>query len=96
MSANTDKDDLRQLREARKPQIDRAKNMIKTQAALIKAIRGQLVSGARTVPQIAAAAGIESSQVLLYVAGLRKYGIVAEGQKDGDYFTYMLASKTDA
>lgn len=93
MDPNNEKDALRQLREARKPWIDRAKDSIKTQAALIKAIRTQLESGAKTVPQIAAAASLETEQVLLYVSGLRKYGAMAEGPKDGDYYTYMIVSK---
>ena len=96
MTANTDKDALKHLREARKPRIDRAKHLIKTQTALIKAIRAQLEIGAKTVPQIAAAAGLETAQVLLYVAGLRKYGAVAEGPKDGDYYTYTLVDKKNA
>jgi len=96
MNPNIDKDALKQLREARMPWIDRAKDSIKTQAALIKAIRLQLEGGAKTVPQIAAATGLETAQVLLYVSGLRKYGTVAEGPKDGDYYTYTLVSKTDA
>jgi hypothetical protein len=96
MNPNTDKDALRQLREARKPWIDRAKGSIKTQAALIKAIRAQLEGGAKSVPQIAAAAGLETAQVLLYVAGLRKYGAVAEGPKDGDYYTYTLVDNKNA
>jgi hypothetical protein len=96
MNPNTDKDALKQLRETRKPWIERAKSSIKTQSALIKAIRAQLESGAKTVPQIAAAAGLQAAQVMLYVAGLRKYGAVAEGPKDGDYYTYTLVSKKDA
>jgi hypothetical protein len=96
MNPNDEKDALRGLRETRKPWIDRAKDSIKTHAALIKAIRTQLESGAKTVPQIAAAAGLEAEQVLLYVSGLRKYGALAEGPKDGDYYTYTLVSKTDA
>ena len=96
MNAKSDKDDLKQLREARKPQIARARNLIKNQAALIKAIRLQLETGAKSVPQIAAAAGLDTAQVMLYVSGLRKYGTVAEGPKDGDYYTYTLVSKTDA
>jgi hypothetical protein len=95
MEPNNDKDALRRLREARKPWIDRAKDSIKTQVALIKAIRAQLESGAKTVPQIAAAVGMDTAQVLLYMAGLRKYGSVAEGPKDGDYYTYTLVSKKD-
>ena len=96
MNPNTDKDALKQLREARKTWIDHAKGSIKTQSASIKAIRAQLESGAKTVPQIAAAAGLEAAQVLLYVAGLRKYGVVAEGAKDGDYYTYTLVDKKNA
>jgi DNA-binding IclR family transcriptional regulator len=96
MDPNQDKDALKQLREARKPWIDRAKESIKAQAALIKAIRAQLEGGARTVRQIAAATGLETAQVLVYVSGLRKYGVVVEGPKDGDYFTYALASGKDA
>lgn len=96
MNPNTDKDTLKQLREARKAWIDSAKGSIKTQSASIKAIRTQLDAGAKTVPQIAAAAGLEAAHVLLFVAGLRKYGVVAEGAKNGDYYTYLLASKKDA
>jgi hypothetical protein len=96
MNPNTDKEVLKQLREARKPWIDGAKGAIKTQSALIKAIRAQLAGGAKTVPQIVAGGGLESAQVLLYVAGLRKYGEVAEGPKDGDYYTYTLVEKKNA
>lgn len=93
MNPNPDKDALKQLRAERKPQIDRAKNAIKTQTALIKAIQAQIKEGAKTIPQIAAAAGMKTAQVLLYIAGLRKYGAVVEGPKDGDYYTYALAPK---
>jgi hypothetical protein len=96
MDPNTDKEALAQLREARKAYIDRAKGLIKIQSASIKAIRAQLEGGAKTVPQIAAAAGLEAAQVLLYVAGLRKYGAVAEGSKDGEYYTYTLVNRKDA
>ena len=96
MDPRNDKDTLNKLREARKPWIDRAKDSIKTQTALIKVIRDQLKSGPKTVPQIAAAAGLETAQVLLYVSGLRKYGAVAEGPKDGEYYTYTLVDKKNA
>jgi len=57
MDPRNDKDTLNKLREARKPWIDRAKDSIKTQTALIKVICAQLESGPKTVSQIAAAAG---------------------------------------
>lgn len=96
MDPNNDKDALRRLREARKSWIDRAKDSIKTQSARIKAIRGQIENGPKTVPQIATATGLDTAQVLLYVAGLRKYGAVAEGPKDGEYYTYTLVDKKNA
>ena len=96
MNPKIGKEDLKQLREVRKPQIDRARNLIKNQAALIKAIRRQLETGAKSVPQIASAVGLETAQVMLYVAGLRKYGVVAEGPKDGDYYTYTLVPRANA
>jgi hypothetical protein len=96
MNPKTDKDAIKHLRAVRKPWIDHAKGAIKTQSAVIKAIRAQLEGGAKTVPQIAAAAGLKAAEVLLYVSGLRKYGAVAEGPKDGDYYTYTLVKKEDA
>ena len=96
MNPKTDQDGLKRLREVRKPQIDRARKLIKNQAVLIKAIRLQLETGAKSVPQIAAAAGLDTAQVMLYVSGLRKYGVIAEGPKDGDYYTYTLVSQATA
>jgi hypothetical protein len=96
MSPTSDKEALKQLREARKPWIEHAKESIKAQSALIKAIRKQIEGDAKTVPQIAAATGLSTSQVLLFISGLRKYGLAAEGAKDGDYYTYLLVSQKDA
>jgi DNA-binding IclR family transcriptional regulator len=47
--------------------------------------------GNGTVPEIASATGLPTEEVLLYVATLKKYGKVAEGAKDGDYFRYEPA-----
>ena len=46
-----------------------------------------------TIPEIAKAIDESASKVLIYVSGLKKFGFVAEGQKDGDYFRYQLVSK---
>jgi hypothetical protein len=89
---NQNKDALKQLREARKDAISRARESIKTQSALIKAILAQLEDGAKTAPQIAAAANLATDRVLLFISGLRKYGVLAEGPKDGDYYTYTLVT----
>ena len=91
MSPKTDKEALKQLRSERKMWIDRARKTVKAQNATIKAIKDQLAGEAHTVPEIAQALKMKASDVLLFIAALRKYGEVTEGPKDGDYFQYQLA-----
>ena len=91
MGQATDKNTLKALREARKAYIARARNTIKGNNKVIKAIKEQMADEPRTVPQIAAALGMDSATVLRFVAALKKYGEVVEGPKDGDYFKYGLA-----
>lgn len=86
----SDKEALKALREERKALIERARTNIKAQNQMIKGILGSFQDGAKTIPEISATTGIPTSEVLLYVATLRKYGLVGEGAKDGDYFKYEL------
>ena len=82
--------DLKPLREARKVNIDRAREAVKEQNRVIKAIREALADGGKTIPTLAQAVSMETETVLFYVSTLKKYGIVGEGRKDGSYFTYEL------
>ncbi len=91
MGDQTDKDALKKLREKRKASIDRAKKAIKSQNKIIKDIKEHIKTEGKTIPEIAKSLNVPSSQILLYIATLRKYGMVAEGEKDGDYFKYQLA-----
>jgi hypothetical protein len=84
----SDKEALKKLREKRRVWVEKAKQSIKTQNHFIKQIKAQIANTAKTVPEIAQATGMPTSQVLLYIAGLKKYGQVAEAEKDGDYFKY--------
>ena len=88
MTAASDKDALKQLREERRIFVERAKETIKTQNRQIQAIKAAIQQEGKTVPAIAQATGLKTADVVRYVAGLRKYGKVAEGHKEGDYFTY--------
>jgi DNA-directed RNA polymerase specialized sigma subunit len=90
MSPKPDKEALKQLRSERKVWIDRARQTVKAQNAVIKAIKDQLAEEPRTVPQMAQALKMKTSEVLLYIAALRKYGEVVEGPKEDDYFQYQL------
>jgi len=87
-----DKDALKQLREERRVWVENAKQSIRIQNQIIRQIKAQITDAAKTVPEIAQAAGMPASQVLLYIAGLKKYGEIVEVEKDGDYFKYGLAS----
>lgn len=79
---------LKNLRAERRVWVDNARQSIKAQNQIIKQIKAQIADTAKTVPEIAQATGLPTSRVLLYIAGLKKYGLVAEAEKDGDYFKY--------
>lgn len=83
---------MKALRQQRKATIDRARKAIKTQTRDIKAVSQAMEEeGGRTIPEIAEVTRMPASLVLLYVATMKKYGVVAEGAKDGDFFKYELA-----
>ncbi len=86
------KEALQKLRQARKPTIAAAVARRKEQQQAIKAIKAELQQGDRTVPEIAAATGFSPDTVLWYLAALKKYGEVGEGQQDGSYFRYRLTA----
>lgn len=92
MGEKINKEALKKLRTERKVFIDRANKAIKTQNKIIKNIKEQIATEGKTVPEITQATNMPTSQVLLYVATLRKYGEVIEGEKDGDYFRYQLSN----
>ncbi len=92
MGEKIDKEALKKLRTERKAFINRAKKAIKTQNKIIKNIKEQIATEGKTVPEIAQVTNMPTSQVLLYVATLRKYGELIEGEKEGDYFKYQLSN----
>ena len=85
------KEAMKKLRESRKDIIKATATRVKENRKAIKAIKEQLQAEARTVPEIAEATGLASSEVLWFIATLKKYGEILEGDKDGGYFRYYLA-----
>ncbi len=63
---------------------------MKEQRQAVKAIKESLAGAELTVPEIAAATGLPVSEVLWYVASLKKYGEILEGPKAGGYYRYRL------
>jgi hypothetical protein len=90
IAMQNDKDALAQLRQERKEIIGRAKESIREQTRLIRAIKDHLKREAATVPELARDLGEDAARVLLFISGLRKYGQVVEGDKVDNYFTYKL------
>ena len=85
------KEAMKKLRECRKDIIKATATRVKENRKAVKAIKEQLRDEARTVPEIAEATGLASSEVLWFIATLKKYGEILEGDKDGGYFRYCLA-----
>jgi hypothetical protein len=92
----TRKEALKKLKAARKDQIAAATARMKEQRQAVKAIKAHLNGAEATVPEIAAATGLAASEVLWYVASLKKYGEILEGPKDGGYYRYKLGQAVGA
>ena len=84
------KEAIKKLRSERKEWITMTSTMVKVQKKERKAIKAHLENKPATVPEIAEATGIPSDRVLWYLATLKKYGDITEGEKDGSYFRYVL------
>jgi hypothetical protein len=55
-------------------------------------IMGLLQPGPKTIPEIAMELGCPSHEVMVWVMGMRRYGIIIEMPKDraDDYYQYQL------
>ena len=84
------KEAMKKLRESRKLIIKETSARVKENRKAVKAIKEELQAEARTVPDIAEATGLASAEVLWFMATLKKYGEILEGDKDGGYFRYYL------
>ncbi len=82
---------MKMLRLERKEAIGRARERIREQNAVIRAIRKALAGGGMTVPELAEAVELDTRTTLVYISTLKKYGMVGEGAKEGDYFRYELS-----
>lgn len=89
------KEALKKLLAERKAWIKKAVVKMKKQKKEIKAIKEQLKNNPATVPMIAEATEISSDKVLWYIAALKKYGQIIEGEKDGGYYHYLLSDSAE-
>ena len=87
------KEAMKELRSHRKGWITNASKIVKEQKKILKAIKEYLGNQPATVPEIANATGISPDKILWYLATLKKYGDIIEGEKDGGYFRYILVER---
>ncbi|WP_461833251.1 hypothetical protein [Desulfothermus sp.] len=85
-----DKEKLKELREIRKHRIKEIREIVKEQNKIKESIKNALKNGSKTVPEISEKTYLPKDTVMWYIASLKKYGEVLEGDKQGDYFSYIL------
>jgi len=81
---------MKELRAQRKNLIVAASGKMKIQKKNIKAIKEFLKDQEATIPDIAEGIDMPKDKTLWYVATMKKYGQIIEGQKDGAFFKYSL------
>lgn len=84
---------LKRLREERAGQLPAIQARLKEQVKATNEITRMLKERPRTVPELAEATGLPTQTAFWYLMGLKKYGSVAEGEQDGDYFQYRLVGE---
>jgi hypothetical protein len=78
------------LRERCGGMSERLKAYYKEQNSLRKQLREQLQGGARTIPELVAATGLDTTRLTWHVMAMKKYGELCDAGLDGDYYRYRL------
>ena len=81
---------MKELRGLRKNLIAAASSTMKIQKKDMAAIKTFLKGEAATIPEIAAGIDMPTDKTLWYMATLKKYGQIIEGEKEGAFFKYSL------
>jgi predicted Rossmann fold nucleotide-binding protein DprA/Smf involved in DNA uptake len=69
--------------------------LTRRQATIRKQLTRALQDGPRTVPEIAAASGFTTHEVLWHLMAMKKYGEIVEGEERDGYFEYGLKEKKE-
>ena len=81
---------LKQLREQHKESVERAQALLKEQQAIRRKICQALRDSPKTVPEVAAAAGLPANEVLWHITAMKKYDRVEEAGTCGEYYLYRM------
>ena len=81
------------LRTERRDTIGPAYRRSREHMEIIKRIGVLLTGGPLSVPALSEAIKLPEPRVLWHVMAMKRYGMVNEHGKDGDYFRYALAAE---
>ena len=84
---------LKKLREAHAATVEKTQALLREQKQMQQQICQFIRDEAKTVPEIAAAIGKPSHEVLWFLAALKKYSIIVEAGMCGDYVLYQRAKE---
>ncbi len=80
---------LKRLREQHGESVTRTQALYKEQRRIQQEICKIIRDAPKTVPEVAAATGLPTHEVLWHLTAMKKYGIVAENGMCGDYPLYQ-------
>ena len=84
------KEALKRLRQEREEHIRAALALVKQQNKDLNRIKEFLSQGPATPVEVAQKLNITPKMAMWYLAAMRKYGLISEAGKNGDYFNYQL------
>ncbi len=87
---------LKQLRAAHAATVERAQALLREQKQMQQSICKFIRDDPKTVPEIAAAIGKPTHEVLWFLMALKKYGLVVEAGMCGDYPLYQRVKEAQA
>jgi predicted transcriptional regulator len=82
---------IRELRSVPKELMERSRAQTKTRKKIIQALE----DGPKTVPEVAKATGIPSHRALWKLMGMKKYGLIVEGEERDGYYEYALKKEEE-
>lgn len=87
------RDALKSLRERGGAGLESAQTRLKEQNRVVNELTRLLKEGPKTVPELSEAAKLPTETVFWQLMALKKYGMVLDGDQDGDYFQYRLSEQ---
>ena len=87
---------LKKLRDQHPETVERIQGLLKEQKAVRRQITQQLRNGPKIVPEIAEATGIPPHVVLWHITAMKKYGVIAEVGRCGEYYQYTMTKEIES